>query len=101
MATCGTNWSSNAAGATRSTPSGSAGRGSHCWCYSVLIVHVVIMGCGRVGSTLARSLEDRNHTVAVLDSEPDSFRRLGPGFKGDKIPGMGFDPPGLEKAGRR
>jgi trk system potassium uptake protein TrkA len=64
-------------------------------------VHVVIMGCGRVGSTLARSLEDRNHTVAVIDSEPDSFRRLGPGFNGDKIPGMGFDQQVLEKAGIR
>jgi Trk K+ transport system NAD-binding subunit len=32
------------------------------------------MGCGRVGSTLARSLEDRNHTVSVIDSEPDAFR---------------------------
>ena len=27
------------------------------------------MGCGRVGSTLARSLEDRNHTVSIIDSE--------------------------------
>ena len=39
------------------------------------------MGCGRVGSTLARSLEDRNHTVSVIDSEPDAFRRLGPGLQ--------------------
>ena len=45
------------------------------------------MGCGRVGSTLARSLEDRNHTVSIIDSEPDSFRRLGPEFNGDKITG--------------
>src|SRR5688572_28707469 len=50
-------------------------------------VRVVIMGCGRVGSTLARSLEDRNHTVAIIDSGPDSFRRLGPSFNGDKITG--------------
>jgi trk system potassium uptake protein TrkA len=64
-------------------------------------VHVVIMGCGRVGSTLARSLEDRNHTVSVIDSEPDAFRRLGPGFNGDKIAGMGFDQEVLEKAGIR
>jgi trk system potassium uptake protein TrkA len=64
-------------------------------------VHVVIMGCGRVGSTLARSLEDRNHTVSVIDSEPDSFRRLGPGFNGDKITGYGFDQEVLEKAGIR
>jgi trk system potassium uptake protein len=64
-------------------------------------VHVVIMGCGRVGSTLARSLEDRNHTVSVIDSEPDSFRRLGPSFNGDKITGFGFDQEVLEKAGIR
>ena len=59
------------------------------------------MGCGRVGSTLARSLEDRNHTVAVIDTEPDAFRRLGPGFNGDKIAGVGFDQQVLEKAGIR
>jgi trk system potassium uptake protein TrkA len=64
-------------------------------------VHVVIMGCGRVGSTLARSLEDRNHTVSIIDSEPDSFRRLGPGFNGDKVTGFGFDQEVLEKAGIR
>ncbi|MDO9456527.1 TrkA family potassium uptake protein [Nocardioides sp.] len=62
-------------------------------------MHVVIMGCGRVGSTLARSLEDRNHTVAVIDSEPDAFRRLGPAFNGDKVTGYGFDQQVLEKAG--
>ncbi len=59
------------------------------------------MGCGRVGSTLARSLEDRNHTVSVIDSEPDAFRRLGPGFNGDKVTGVGFDQRVLEKAGIR
>ena len=59
------------------------------------------MGCGRVGSTLARSLEDRNHTVSIIDSEPDAFRRLGPGFNGDKITGYGFDQAVLEKAGIR
>jgi trk system potassium uptake protein TrkA len=64
-------------------------------------VHVVIMGCGRVGSTLARSLEDRNHTVSVIDSEPDAFRRLGAGFNGDKVTGYGFDQEVLQKAGIR
>ena len=59
------------------------------------------MGCGRVGSTLARSLEDRNHTVSVIDSDPDAFRRLGPGFNGDKVTGYGFDQAVLEKAGIR
>jgi len=64
-------------------------------------VHVVIMGCGRVGSTLARSLEDRNHTVSVIDSDPDAFRRLGPLFNGDKVTGFGFDQEVLTKAGIR
>ncbi|MCW2710495.1 MAG: TrkA-N domain protein, partial [Marmoricola sp.] len=66
---------------------------------SVRHVHVVIMGCGRVGSTLARSLEDRNHTVSVIDSNPDAFRRLGPSFNGTKVTGYGFDQAVLAEAG--
>jgi trk system potassium uptake protein len=62
-------------------------------------VHVVIMGCGRVGSTLARSLEDRNHTVSVIDTNPDAFRRLGPSFNGTKVTGVGFDQKVLDRAG--
>ncbi len=57
------------------------------------------MGCGRVGSTLARSLEDRNHTVSVIDSNPDAFRRLGPSFNGIKVTGYGFDQKVLSDAG--
>jgi trk system potassium uptake protein len=62
-------------------------------------VHVVIMGCGRVGSTLAHILEDRGHSVAVIDQDPEAFRRLGSGFKGKKITGIGFDQDVLERAG--
>jgi trk system potassium uptake protein TrkA len=62
-------------------------------------VHVVIMGCGRVGSTLAHSLEDRDHTVAVIDQNPDAFRRLGPAFAGTTVTGVGFDREVLEAAG--
>ena len=57
------------------------------------------MGCGRVGSTLARSLEKRGHTVAVIDMEADSFRRLGPDFAGKTIRGVGFDREVLLEAG--
>jgi trk system potassium uptake protein len=62
-------------------------------------VHVVIMGCGRVGSTLAKSLEDRDHDVSIIDSNPDAFRRLGPSFNGTKVTGIGFDQTVLERAG--
>ncbi len=57
------------------------------------------MGCGRVGSALARSLEDRNHTVSVIDTEPDAFRRLGPSYNGLKVTGYGFDRAVLTEAG--
>src|SRR5271155_1678595 len=55
------------------------------------VVHIVIMGCGRVGSTIAHILEDRGNTVAVIDRDPEAFRRLGSSFKGDRVTGVGFD----------
>jgi trk system potassium uptake protein TrkA len=57
------------------------------------------MGCGRVGSTLAHILEDRGHSVAVIDQDPEAFRRLRAGFKGRKVTGVGFDQDVLEAAG--
>ena len=62
-------------------------------------MHIVIMGCGRVGSTLAHILEDRGNTVAVIDRDPEAFRRLRPSFKGDRVTGMGFDRDVLARAG--
>ncbi len=57
------------------------------------------MGCGRVGSSLARSLEKRGHTVAVIDMDAASFRRLGPSYRGNTVKGIGFDRKVLEAAG--
>ena len=57
------------------------------------------MGCGRVGSSLARSLEKRGHTVAVIDLDVESFRRLGPDFAGKTVKGVGFDREVLMEAG--
>ena len=62
-------------------------------------MHIVIMGCGRVGSTIAHILEDQGHSVAVIDQDPDAFRKLRPGFKGSKITGIGFDRDVLIEAG--
>jgi trk/ktr system potassium uptake protein len=62
-------------------------------------VHIVIMGCGRVGSTLAHSLEERGHSVAVIDQNPEAFRRLGPDFRGTTIEGVGFEQRVLVEAG--
>ncbi|MEP6798139.1 MAG: TrkA family potassium uptake protein [Lapillicoccus sp.] len=61
-------------------------------------MHFVIMGCGRVGSTLAKSLSKRGHDVAVIDVEPASFRRLGSSFEGMTVTGLGFDRDTLKSA---
>src|SRR5260370_24620423 len=62
-------------------------------------VHIVVMGCGRVGSTIAHILEDQDHSVAVIDQDPDAFRKLTASFKGSRITGIGFDRDVLIEAG--
>lgn len=64
-------------------------------------MHIVIMGCGRVGSSLARALERRGHSVAVIDQDAAAFRRLGPDFHGRTVKGIGFDRKVLVAAGIR
>jgi trk system potassium uptake protein TrkA len=62
-------------------------------------VHIVIMGCGRVGSTLAHGLETRGHSVAVIDRNAEAFRRLPADFAGLTVAGVGFDRDTLLEAG--
>ena len=62
-------------------------------------MHVVVVGCGRVGSELAGTLEKSGHTVAVIDKDPNAFRRLPAGYAGQQIVGFGFDRDHLEEAG--
>lgn len=57
------------------------------------------MGCGRTGSTLAQMIEERGHTVAVVDQNPEAFRRLGAAFEGQRITGVGYDRDTLVEAG--
>lgn len=61
--------------------------------------HFVIMGAGRVGVMLAHTLEDAGHTVAVIDQDDRSFRRLRKDFAGKKVTGVGFDRETLKRAG--
>ncbi|MCI4045938.1 MULTISPECIES: TrkA family potassium uptake protein [unclassified Streptomyces] len=62
-------------------------------------MHIVIMGCGRVGAALSQTLEQQGHTVAVIDQDPTAFRRLGSGFGGRRVTGVGFDQDTLREAG--
>ncbi len=62
-------------------------------------MHVVVVGCGRVGSGLAGQIEDLGHTVAVIDRRPKAFERLPEGFAGRTVVGVGFDRDRLIEAG--
>jgi trk system potassium uptake protein TrkA len=62
-------------------------------------VHVVVVGCGRVGSGLAIDLVNNGHTVAVIDRNPKAFRRLPNDWPGTVVVGSGFDRDDLDKAG--
>jgi len=59
---------------------------------------VVILGCGRVGSTIASVMCREGHDVTIIDQNPDSFRRLASDFTGTKIVGNGIDEDTLRRA---
>jgi trk system potassium uptake protein TrkA len=61
-------------------------------------VHIVIVGCGRVGSGLAKALESEGHSVAIMDRAKKAFRRLPSDFKGVVVEGSGFDRDALAEA---
>jgi len=62
-------------------------------------MHVVIVGCGRVGSSLANDLLSDGHSVAIIDRRAEAFARLGADFAGQSIVGIGFDREILISAG--
>jgi trk system potassium uptake protein len=62
-------------------------------------VKIVILGCGRVGSTLATMLDRAGHTISIIDYSSDSFQRLNPDFGGTTIVGNGVDEEVLIRAG--
>lgn len=62
-------------------------------------MHIIVVGCGRVGSTIAPELLEAGHSVVVVDRRAESFRRLGPKFAGRTLVGVGFDRDVLRDAG--
>jgi len=63
-------------------------------------MHIVIMGCGRVGAHLANTLH-RDHEITIIDRSPIAFERLSPDFSGRTVLGAGDDPVVLVQAGIR
>jgi trk system potassium uptake protein len=62
-------------------------------------VKVIILGCGRVGARLASQMDKEGHSVAVIDNSSDSFQRLDPDFRGERVVGNGVDEDVLRRAG--
>lgn len=62
-------------------------------------MRAIIVGCGRVGSTLARHLDSEGHQVSIVDLSMPAFNRLGEDFSGNMVPGNGLDEQTLRRAG--
>lgn len=62
-------------------------------------MYIIIVGCGRVGSSLATALSRKGHDVVVIDKEEEAFQRLGATFNGINLRGLGYDEELLQKAG--
>jgi trk system potassium uptake protein TrkA len=62
-------------------------------------MHVIIAGCGRVGSTMATQLAAEGHDVVVIDEDPGSFTLLEDGFPGQRLVGQAIDWDTLREAG--
>lgn len=62
-------------------------------------MYVIIIGCGRVGSELAKLLAGEGHNVVIIDQNNTSFERLGGTFNGLTVVGNGFDPNLLKQSG--
>lgn len=61
-------------------------------------MHIVIMGCGRLGAALATDMAGAGHAVTIMDINPEAFRRLPAGFQGKAIVGNGMDEDALRRA---
>jgi trk system potassium uptake protein TrkA len=62
-------------------------------------VHVIIGGCGRVGAQLADQLSRGEHDVVIIDTDPESFDRIGSAFNGETLIGDIINKDTLQRAG--
>lgn len=61
-------------------------------------MNIVVLGCGRLGSTFARLMYKDGHNVTIIDIQSEAFRRLGTKFRGNRIVGNGIDEDVLRRA---
>jgi trk system potassium uptake protein len=63
------------------------------------VLKALIIGCGRVGSSIALQLQQEGWDVTVVDENEDALSRLGEGWPGTFIVGHGMDADLLREAG--
>lgn len=62
-------------------------------------MYIIVVGCSRVGVTIAQSLESEGHSVVVVDRSRENLQKLGRSFSGITVVGSGFAPEVLKEAG--
>ncbi|MCX5642993.1 MAG: NAD-binding protein [Candidatus Omnitrophica bacterium] len=62
-------------------------------------MYIIVVGCSRVGVTIAQSLESEGHSVVVVDRSRENLQKLGRSFSGITVVGNGFAPEVLKEAG--
>lgn len=62
-------------------------------------MHIIVIGCGKVGSSLAQALAEEGHDIVIVDSDSKAFRALEPDFNGITITGVPIDQDVLKQAG--
>lgn len=62
-------------------------------------MYIIIIGCGRFGSNLAKRLSDDGNNICIIDRNGDKLNALGSGFNGQRIKGIEFDSDNLQEAG--
>lgn len=62
-------------------------------------MNIIVVGCGRVGASLAVVFDTPENEVSIVDIDPSSFARLNGEFEGRKVVGQGFDEDVLLAAG--
>jgi trk system potassium uptake protein TrkA len=62
-------------------------------------VNLVVIGCGRVGSSVARELAAEGWDVTAIDEKEEALARLGARWTGGFVVGHGMDAEILRRAG--
>lgn len=64
-------------------------------------MHIIVIGCGKVGATFAAVLAEDGHDVVIVDNDSNAFKNLDPDFNGITLTGVPIDQDVLKQCGIR